>query len=247
MFGCELVQKFRLDETWKVDSTIRTLRQPTIDYFDRIIQLMKEDKNLSSLLQALKGPVLGIKWTRVDRLAAIGIIVKEGDSYRAFSDSFETYLSIIQREYDIWPLWAKAERALRSIVASTMHKHLGEIWIEKSQKERHKLVSTFDECHKIQLREKQTFGDRASNNLLDYAHIHDLFYIAQAYWNEFKGILGKDKQYWDTRRQLLSKVRNPIAHNRETSLHDFEIRLAEAYCEEILEIWNTVIGDATQN
>ncbi|MCX7914408.1 MAG: hypothetical protein N2511_07475, partial [Thermodesulfovibrionales bacterium] len=55
-----------------------------------------------------------------------------------------------------------------------------------------------------------------------------------AEWAIFKDVFGKDKGYWDQRAKLLSKVRNPLAHNREHLLYDYEINTAEGYCKEVL-------------
>jgi hypothetical protein len=61
-----------------------------------------------------------------------------------------------------------------------------------------------------------------------------LFDIIFAEWSVFRDVFGKDKNYWDQRAQLLSKVRNPLAHNRDMALYDYERRIAEGYCGEIL-------------
>jgi hypothetical protein len=61
--------------------------------------------------------------------------------------------------------------------------------------------------------------------------------IVQKEWKDtpFEPIFGKEKRYWDERAKLLSKVRNPLAHNRDEVLRDDERHLAEAYCHEILD------------
>ena len=79
------------------------------------------------------------------------------------------------------------------------------------------------------------FGNRASQNLIDFTYPQDLFAIIFAEWNSFKDTFGRDKPYWDQRAQLLSKIRNPLAHNRDESLRAFERQIAEGYCNEILD------------
>lgn len=54
-------------------------------------------------------------------------------------------------------------------------------------------------------------------------------------WDDcFKSIFGKDTNYWKRELDYLSKVRNPMAHNREV-LEDFEKQIADGYCKEILD------------
>jgi len=88
----------------------------------------------------------------------------------------------------------------------------------------------------LQLREEKSFGDRASRNLIDFAYPGDLFKIIFAEWQIFVNIFRKNTAYWDHRAQLLSKIRNPLAHNREQLLSEYERQIAEGYCKEILSI-----------
>ena len=62
-----------------------------------------------------------------------------------------------------------------------------------------------------------------------------LFEIILAEWNRFKDIFGRDKQYWNQRAEFIAKIRNPLAHNREEALQEYELKIAEGYCEEILD------------
>ncbi len=64
----------------------------------------------------------------------------------------------------------------------------------------------------------------------------DLFAIIFAEWNTFKAFFGRDKSYWDQRAQLLAKIRNPLAHNRDQAVYDYERQIAEGYCKEILTV-----------
>ncbi len=44
------------------------------------------------------------------------------------------------------------------------------------------------------------------------------------------------KNYWSERKALLSKIRNPLAHHRDEVLYNWELRTAEAYCQEVLAV-----------
>jgi hypothetical protein len=85
-------------------------------------------------------------------------------------------------------------------------------------------------------REQQSFGQRASGRLLDFTYPRQLYALMASYWDIFGKILGHDKKYWNERFELLSKVRNPMVHNRMLAVTPAERELFEAYCVEILEI-----------
>jgi hypothetical protein len=115
----------------------------------------------------------------------------------------------------------------------------GEKWVEELEKRSSSLKNIVEKCREAQDKEKNSFGARASEKLLDFTYPGDLFAIIFAYWDQlFKPMFGKDKNYWGQRQNLLAKIRNPIAHNRDDVLQDFERQTAEGYCKEIL----TVIG-----
>ena len=60
-------------------------------------------------------------------------------------------------------------------------------------------------------------------------------YIMSTDWTNLgESLLGKDKQGWSTKFNILSKVRNPLAHNRSESVADGERKQAEGICREIL-------------
>jgi hypothetical protein len=84
------------------------------------------------------------------------------------------------------------------------------------------------------MKEEKSFGSRASRNLIDFTYPHDLFTIIFAEWHTFKSVFGKDKNHWNQRSQLLARIRNPLAHNRDEALYDYERQVAEGYCKEIL-------------
>ena len=113
----------------------------------------------------------------------------------------------------------------------------GEQWIAQLEKAHSNLKLIFDRCREAQQKEGKSFGSRASRNLVDFTYPQDLFAIIFSEWNVFKSTFGKDKNYWDQRSQLLAKIRNPLAHNRDTALYDFERQLVEGYCKE--KVWHT--------
>jgi hypothetical protein len=83
---------------------------------------------------------------------------------------------------------------------------------------------------------EKLFGSKASKNLIDFTHPRDLWSIISTEWDAFKNIFGKDKQYWNSRLGLIANIRNPLAHNRDELVNDYERQIAEGYCKEILAL-----------
>ncbi len=237
MLGYEIVESFREHQEANVDRAAHRIERSFLDQYDHMISILGEDGSLNKMLQILFGPVVDVKQTDVDEFLRYGLIqpTAQGD-YAAFSAHFQTYLKLIERQVDLWPVWRETEIALRNLITTAMLEQYGEQWIDKLEKARPKLKEMFEECRKAQQKEEGSFGSRASHNLVDFTYPKDLFAIIFAEWNTFKSKFRKDKNYWEQRANLLAKIRNPLAHNRDEVLYDHERQIAEGYCKEILGI-----------
>ncbi len=235
MLGYEIVEMFREQQKVDVDQAARRIEQSLLDQYDHMVDILREDGSLNKMLQILFGPVVDVKQNDADEFLRYGLI-KPSDQgvYVAFSLHFQAYLKLIERQIDLWPIWRETEITLRNIITTKMLEQHGEHWIDKVEKARPNLKSIFAACREAQQKEEKSFGGRASRNLIDFAYPQDLFAIIFAEWGAFKSIFGKDKGYWDQRAQLLGKIRNPLAHNRNEALADYERQVAEGYCKEIL-------------
>lgn len=240
MLGYEIVELFRESQVIDIDLVIRRLLQSFIDQYDRMFELLREEGDLTKMLQAVIGPVVDVKWTDVENLLKYGFIKRDEDGgYRAFSEHFQIYMELANREenWDLWPMWRETEKSLRQLIARVMLKKYGENWVEALEKAKSHLKNTvFAPCRTAQAKEEKAFGNRASKDLLDFTYPQDLFTLIFAEWNTFKDVLGQDKNYWSQRSQLLAKIRNPLAHNRDEVPHDYELQIAEGYCREILAV-----------
>jgi len=173
----------------------------------------------------------------VDEFLRYGLLQPtDHGNYVAFSAHFQSYLKLIERQSNLWPIWRETEIALRNVITATMLEQYGEQWIDKLEKARPNLKPIFERSREAQQKEEKSFGSRASRNLVDFTYPQDLFAIIFAEWNNFKAIFEKDKSYWDQRAKLLAKIRTPLAHNRDETLYDYERQIAEGYCKEILAI-----------
>lgn len=238
MLGYEIAEIFRDEQKTDVEKAAYCASQAFLGQYDRMISLLKEDNSLNKMIQILFGPVFDVKQTDVDEFLRYGLIksASEEESYVAYSSHFHLFLNMVGRDIDLWKTWQDTEKALRQLVATVMIERYGENWIDRRERKLPKLKTVFDSCRKAQQSEIRTFKSRASQNLLDFTYPGELFVIIFAEWENFKLIFGKDKGYWAQRSQLLSKVRNPLAHNRDQVIHDYERQIAEGYCNEILSL-----------
>lgn len=246
MLGWEIIEKFRQNQEQKIDvnKAADAILQSVFEHYDDMIRLLREDGTLNKLLQILFGPVIDVKQTDVTELQNYGLIQPtENGTYAAYSEHFHDYLKLHERSTeftaDLWPIWRDTEKALREVITATMFNVHGSQWIKRLEEERPNLRSIFDECRKAQQKEERSFGDRASQNLIDFTYPADLFTIicARGLWKPyFESIFGHNTTYWEQRKQLLAKCRNPLAHNRSEILQVHELKTIEAYCQEILSI-----------
>lgn len=237
MLGYEVVELFRETGTANVEQAVKNIEQSIIDHYEHMFGVLREDESVNKILQILFGPVVDAKPIDAEELQRYGLIKPDDEgNYVAFSEHFQTYLKMIERQVDLWPLWRETEVALRQIVTEKMREVYDEEWVEKLSKAKPNLKTIFEKSRDAQQKEEKSFGSRASRNVLDFTYPRDLFNIIFAEWRIFGDIFGKDKNYWDQRAQLLSKIRNPLAHNRDQALYDYERKTAEGYCREVLTI-----------
>ncbi|GER86082.1 hypothetical protein KDW_02440 [Dictyobacter vulcani] len=244
MLGYDMIENFRKQQTIDIEMAAHQRNEALISFYDQLIAPLHEGFHLDKLLQVLFGPNVGIKQTEINEFLHYGLIKKGIDGvYLAFSQHFQSYLSLIDREVELWSIWREAEKALRLVIAQTLQQKYGDSWFDQLDKlyprfaldENNK--NLFQRCRENQQKDIQNWGDRASTNLLDYTYSKELFDIISKEWSNasFKTIFGKDANYWQQRGQLLGKVRNPLAHNRDEAISDHERHIAEGYCKEILE------------
>ncbi len=237
MLGYEIVENFKEDKQVEIDKVAHLIERSLIDYYDHIIELLQEDKSFNKLLQILFGPIVDARQSDIDKFLKYGIIKPTPQGiYIGFSEHFHIFLNLMQREVDLWPIWSQTEKTLRTLITTKMTEQYGAYWSKQLEKKRPNLKSMFEACRIRQKNEEQSFGPRASPNLIDFTYPNDLFAIISTEWNIFEPIFCKDKAYWNQRAQFLAKIRTPVAHNRIDILEDHEQQIAEGYCKEILSI-----------
>ena len=208
--------------------------------FANVCKILSEDERLPKLLQILFGPVIDVTPADVSSFLRLSLLEKKPDGTYTVSPRYlYDYLQLLSREMELWPLWSEAEQAIRRVLTAELIDKYGDEWPTRLVSAHSNLKEVLTNCITLQDDERRRFGERASDRLLDYTYPMDLFAIISSEWKLLSGILGKDKSYWNQRFTLLARVRNPLAHNRDTALADHERDTAEAYCKEILYILRT--------
>ena len=239
MLGCEIIEICQKGQETNVEQAVSQIAQSLFGHYHHIVDLLEEDGSLDGLLQILFGPVIDVRQETVNEFLGYGLI-QETDvgTYVGFSEHFHDFLQLIERKSggsDLWPIWRDTEQGLRQFIAAIMFEEYGVRWVQQLEKKHSQFQSVFDQCRIAQQKDERVFGNHASQNLIDYTYPHDLFRIIFAEWNSFKDTFGRDKPYWDQRAQFLSKIRTPLAHNRDGHLREYERQIAEGYCNEILD------------
>lgn len=240
VLGYRVVEQFKYSDSIDLDYAAQRVEHEFLGHYDQMAARLGEDGRIGQLLQVLFGPVVDVKKSDVNEFLRYGFVRESHNgNYETFSEHFQAYLRLLEREVELWPLWKETEKALRNAVNVNMVEQYGECWVQDLEKSRPNMKTIFGRCREQQVKEQKTFGSRASRNLLDFTYPQDLFDImlSKAEWKRvFKSVLGQDENFWRVRGQLLSRVRNPLAHNRDESLYEHDRQLAEAYCWEILDI-----------
>lgn len=194
MLGYEVVELFRETGTVNVEQAVKNIEQSIIDHYEHMLGVLREDESLNKILQILFGPVVDAKPLDAEELQRYGLIKPDDEgNYLAFSEHFQTYLKMIERQVDLWPLWRKTEIALRRVILEKILEYYGEEWVEKLSKAKPNLKTIFEKSRDAQQKEEKSFGSRASRNVLDFTYPRDLFDIIFAEWRIFGDIFGKDK------------------------------------------------------
>lgn len=236
VIGFHIAQSWLYRGQFSVEEVVDHAQETLIDYFDDLTRLLAADNSLDKLLQILFGPMIDATSEDATRLVRYGLLIQQVDgSYRPFSRHFGEYLRLTERTVEFWPLWKDTERSLRMVIAQVMQKaYPSDNWTTDLERARPKLKAMLDDCRSRQADEKRKFGSRASVNLLDYTYPGDLYQIIRTHWASFQPTLKHNEQYWEQRFDLLARIRNPVAHNRDEVLALHERQIAEGYCREIL-------------
>ena len=207
------------------------------DYFEQVSTVLDDGPMLSKAVQVFVGPQWDVTSADADALCELGVALRDEEGVlRGFSRTFEEYLRIVGRNIDIWPLWRETERVLRDALEKHLARAFGAGWPDALCRARPKRKGLIQSCREKQARERERFGVRAEASLLAYTYPKELYELMAADWAKLgEPLLGSDKQGWALKFDVLSKVRTPLAHNREEAVSDGERDQAKGICQEILD------------
>jgi hypothetical protein len=109
------------------------------------------------------------------------------------------------------------------------------VGFEKEFGERRKQL--LENLRSLKEKNKKAFGDRASDNLIDYSYPMDMFNgFISSDWKWYSEIFGVKTQSndWSKKFEHLGKIRNPLAHNNQGFLTPSDRNIATGYCQEVL-------------
>jgi hypothetical protein len=218
---------------------IKELNLKMLNEYESIIKLMRDEGLERMLMQMIVGPVYDITQRDVEKLLKYDIVsMTSTGKYSSFSEYFNNYLLLKSNTIDIWPLWSEVENEIRLIIKMNIAEKYGDHWEDlyiKQNKQRGG-ESFIQDKRDMKLRNKKSFGEKASDHLVDYTYPMDMFdrFIALD-WSWYSAIFDKQKNDWKPIFEHLGKIRNPLAHNNPNFLSDSDRNIAEGYCKVILE------------
>lgn len=234
------------------------LKKTLWDNYDDIISLMDKEGLKSHFIQAVVGPVINLSQMSIERLAKYGLVkaisarekygnyfqtlideglANENDiSHNSISTHLNDYLKQKEIEFDIWAIWNEAEHQVRNLITVHLKEKHGECWRDVFVLENPRKENDILRMEEMRTRNKRTFGNLASDNLVSYTYPLDMWNcFISTDWTWFQRVLAGQQATWREKFLLLGKVRNPIAHsNRDFILQDEQTR-AKEICNEIIQ------------
>ena len=218
------------------------------NFYEHLRELLTGDDIFDQFVQIVVGPRWNLKINSASELLNYGLIIKNKDgTYSAWSRHFQDYIEKIARELPIWERWAYTESSIRDMIEERLYVAYGINWTDKLKSRKNNIPEIISNCENIMKNEEKKFGHNVNQRWIDYTYPNDLWQIISREWDQFSPVLQggnqrKNKKYWAERFEFLSKIRNPLAHNREQVVSDHDMTLANAYCSELCQ----VINDAQQ-
>lgn len=233
-FGFYAVEEARAGRPLTVEWFQRQMRDPIRTNFQQIVTILHDMELFSKAIQVMAGPQWDVEQNDVDQLEEYGVLQADGRELRTFSSAFVDYLRFRGDQSDYWPQWRKTERAVRDTLTVLLGQAYGPEWLAKLKKTR--VAQHLESAERTMIGDTKKFGATAPNNILAYTYPKELYDIMTLDWAKLgEPFLGADKTDWSKKFELLARVRNPLAHNREEAVTPSQRQAAAAHCQELLE------------
>lgn len=238
--GFEVVETFKKGvEILDIDNIFSKIRLSFGEYYEQLLDLLKEDKTFEKMLQILFGPIINVTEDDIEELKdTYGLLTEialpnNDKGLIAFSQHFQGYLQNVGRKIDFWHLWTGLEIAVRELITQIQKKKHQDNWLAVL-KSRHQ--DMFNKAEKIRDEARESYKNE---NLLYYLDAQPIFeiLIGSKSWNDFKDIFGGDKAKIEIQKkiELIVEIRNPYAHSRFSGITPTKVQQAELCCKEILD------------
>lgn len=234
VLGCEYVNRHINNDTSNLETWFVEAGKNLIELsYRKLVRTLAGEKSLNKLIEIVVGPPVDVTGFDVDEFEDTGLIIKDMQVFRPFSEHFMGYLEVIARDIPLWPAWARTEESIRRVVLEILQKKYTSGWVAALEG-KEKLSRIMGTCRDRRAKAVKSFGSRAPDNLLLFTYPGELFAIISTEWNLFVPVLGKNTDYWEKRFGHLAKIRNPLCHNWDVADMRRDKLYAEEYCNEIL-------------
>jgi len=236
LFNYETINEILYENNLDIKKIIKNKIQLNFyQHYDHIINLLKEEKLYDKLIQLLIGPVFNLHQKDIEKLEKFGIISKEHNTYKTFSEFFYEYIQLKSDATDYWPLWSETEKKLREFIKFYLEKKYGEKWEEDFCKNNSNISYKIERLKEMRNKNIKNFKEKASKHLVDYTYPWDIFSIFISNdWNYFQKFFKESLNDWRKIFDHLAKIRNPMAHSNSLFVSENDKNLAIAYCEKII-------------
>jgi hypothetical protein len=234
------------------------LKLTLFNNFDKMINLLKDEKLYNKALQLILGPIYDVTITDEQKLLKYEFIkqvsflekftlLKRGlvndknkmqISYICFSDYFTELLNWKYNDIDYWPLWKETERTVRELIKIWISDVFGNDWETEYLIKHAKSEGKPERIKKLsetRTSSNKRFGN-SSSHLIDYTYprdMYDLFISSE--WEWFEKVLGNPKKEWGKIFNFLADIRNPVAHNNSEFISIDDLNISKRYCEKIID------------
>jgi len=253
VLGFEIVESYRNNQTSDIDIIFKKIQLDFIDYYNQLINLLKEDNSFTNLLQIIFGPQITITEPDINELLTYGMIKPSEKYFTTYSLHFQGYLKLKVKDEKIdietWKLISLTEKGLRNFIHSVLSNKFNNDWINElpkkyesesdkgKQAKRKWLLELIKRLETQRTDYINLYGSLGNLNLLDYTYLDELYQLIKAEWNDiFGAIFGKTTNYWDECFKLIAKVRNPVYHQNPEVFPSSIYQKVDEYCTELLEI-----------
>lgn len=237
------------------------LKLALFNNFDKIINLLKDEKLYDKALQLVLGPIYDVtisdeqKLLKYEFIKQVSFLEKfnllkrgftkgknvDAQSYICFSDYFTELMNIKYNDIDYWALWKETECALRDLIKTWISEKFTDNWEEDYLKTNAKSIGKPERIQK--LRETRATSIRkfgcTSTHLIDYTFSRDMYDLfISSDWDWFKKVfedVSNPKKEWGKKFNFLADIRNPIAHNNLEFISTEDFTIAKKYCELVNE------------